>query len=130
MANSYPSQRGLADKYIPGGQLVDVSTASISYVPIPSQGIIVDALATISAAITTADGIVTVKVIKDGAAAVTIGTITLVQVGSAIGSTFMMVVSGTESERSVKRGDTLVFDSDGACNTTSIGTFLAVLREV
>jgi len=128
MSNSYPTARGLADKYVPGGQLVDASAASISYVPIPSQGVIVDAFATISAAITGANCIVTVKVIKDGATS-TVGTITLTQSGSAIGDTFSMVISGTEAVRSVKRGDTLVFDSDGESSTTSIANFLAVLRE-
>lgn len=125
---AYPTARSLAEKYLPGGQLVDVSTASISYVPIPSTGIIVDALCTISAAITVADSVVTVKVIKDGTTS-TVGTITVTQVGSAIGSTFSMVVTGTESVRSVKRGDTLVFDSDGASTTTSIANFLGVIRE-
>lgn len=129
MANAYPTQRGLADKYVPGGQLVDVSTASISYAPVPSQGIIVDAFCTISAAITGADAVVTVKVIKDGTTT-TIGTITVANSGSAAGSTFAMVVSGSEAARSVKRGDTIVFDSDGASSTTSIANFLAVLREV
>lgn len=128
MANTYPEQRGLQDKYIPGGQLVDISTASISYVPVPSQGIIVDALCTISAAITVANAVVTVKVIKSGTTT-TIGTITVAYSGSAAGSTFTMSVTGSEADRSVKRGDTIVFDSDGGSTTTSIANFLAVLRE-
>lgn len=126
---AYPEQRPLGDKYIPGGQLVDLSTASISYAPIPSQGIIVDAFATISAAITTADSVITVKVIKDGATS-TVGTITAAYTGSAAGSTFRMVISGSEQVRSVKAGDTIVFDNGGQSDTTSIANFLAVIREL
>jgi hypothetical protein len=126
--STYPTARGFAEKYIPGGQLVDLSTASISYAPIPSQGIITDAFCTISAAITTADSVVTVKAIKSGAT-VTIGTITVAYTGSAAGSTFSIVLSGTEAARSVKRGDTIVFDNGGQSDTTSIANFLAVIRE-
>lgn len=126
---AYPEARPLGDKYIPGGQLVDLSTASISYAPIPSQGVIVDAFATISAAITTADSVVTVKVIKDGTTT-TIGTITVAYTGSAAGSTFRVVLSGTEAARSVKAGDTIVFDNGGQSDTTSIANFLAVIREL
>lgn len=128
MAYSYPEKRGLTDKYIPGGSLADVSTASIAYAPIPAQGVIVDGFCTISAALTTADGTVTVKVIKSGATT-TIGTITLTQSGSAAGSTYRMVMSGSEAARSVSAGDTIVSDSNGACDTTSIGVFTYVIRE-
>ncbi len=129
MANSYPEARPLADKYLPGGQLADVSTASIAYAPVPAQGVIVDALATISAAITSADAVVTVKVIRSGTTT-TIGTITIANSGSAPGSTFAAVLTGSEMARSVKRGDTLAFDSDGASSTTATATFLAVIREL
>lgn len=125
----YPEKRPLADKYLPGGQLVDVSTASISYVPVPAQGVIVGAFSTISAAITGSNCVVTVKVIKDGATT-TIGTITITQSGSAPGDVDSMVISGSEMDRTVKAGDTLVFDSDGASSTTSIANFLGVIREL
>lgn len=127
MANTYPTPGNLQDVIVPGGQLVDISTASISYAPVPVNGLIVDALATISAALTTADAVVTVKVIKSGVTS-TVGTITVTQSGSAIGDTATMVISGSESVRSVKRGDTLVFDSAGGSDTTSIANFAAVIR--
>lgn len=128
MANNYPAQATLQDIPV-RGYLADVSTASISYSPIAFTGVIVDAYATISAALTTANGIVTVKASHQGATAVTVGTITLTQVSSYAGQTFRMVVSGSESNRSCTPGDTLLFDSDGACDTTSIGQFVAILRK-
>jgi len=127
MANTYKTIAGLQDAVIPGGQLVDISTASVSYAPVPFGGIIVDAFCTISAAVTSADSVVTVKVIKSGTTT-TIGTITVAYSGSAAGSTFTMTVTGSEKARSVNRGDTIVFDSDGASSTTSIANFAAVIR--
>lgn len=116
------------DMAIPGGQLVDVSAASISYVPIPSQGVIHGAYCTISAAVTGSDTTVTVKTIKGGVST-TIGTITVAVSGSAAGSTFTMTLTGSETDRSVNSGDSLAFDSDGVSSTTSIANFLAILRQ-
>lgn len=127
MANSYPNIAGFQDEVIPGGQLLDISNASISYAPIPFGGVIVDGFCTIAAAITGSDSVVTVKAIKSGVT-VTLGTITAVVSGSAAGSTFSMVVTGSENDRSVKRGDTIVFDSGGQSSTTSIANFAAVIR--
>jgi hypothetical protein len=127
MANNYPAGRSLQDVIVPGGQLVDLSTASISYAPIPVDGVVVDALSTIAAAITGADCTVTVKAIKSGTT-VTLGTITVTQSGSAAGDTDTMTITGSEADRTVKRGDTIVFDSDGASSTTSIANFVAVIR--
>lgn len=127
MANTYTQPAPLQDAIIPGGQLVDISSASISYAPIPFGGIIVDAFATISAAITGTDCVVTVKVIKGGVTS-TVGVITALVSGSAPGSTFQMVMSGSETIRSVKPGDTIVFDSGGESSTTSIANFAAVIR--
>lgn len=124
---AYPTNAPLQDVVIPGGQLVDVSTASISYTPIPCSGVIVDAFSCIAAAITGSNCIITVKVIKGGTT-YTVGTITITQSGSAAGDVDTMVISGTEQVRSVNAGDTLVFDSGGQSSTTSIANFSAVLR--
>lgn len=127
MTNVYGKQRPLFDWLIPGGQLVDVSTASVSYAPVPVQGVLVDAYCTISAAITGADSTVTVKKIASGVTS-TLGTITVTQAASAAGSTFTMTITGTEENCTFNAGDTLVFDSDGASSTSSIANFLGVLR--
>lgn len=115
-------------KVVPGGQLVDVSAASISYAPVPMRGVIVGAIATISAAVTGSDTTVTVKSIK-GSTSTTIGTITIAVSGSAPGSTFLASMTGTEINRTVNQGDTIGFDSDGVSSTTSIANFDALLRQ-
>ncbi len=111
-----------------GGQLVDVSTASISYTTVGQQGRLVTAWCTISAAVTSADSVVTVKKKVGSATAVTLGTITIANAGSAIGQTFQMAVTGSEVDCYFNAGDTLIFDSDGASSTTSIANFLAVFK--
>lgn len=124
---AYPVNAPLQDVVIPGGQLVDVSAASISYTPIPVAGVIVDAFSCIAGAITGSNCTVTVKVIKSGVTS-TVGTITIAQSGSASGDVDTMVISGSEQVRSVNAGDTLVFDSGGQSSTTAIANFSAVLR--
>lgn len=122
-ANATP----LYDRAVGGGQLVDVSAASISYASVWCKGVIAAAYASISAAITSADCVVTVKVIKSGVTS-TVGTITIANSGSAAGTVTAMVITGTEAVRSVEPGDTVVFDSDGASSTTAIANFVAVVR--
>ncbi len=122
-ANATP----LYDRVVPGGQLVDVSSASISYAAIWCKGVVNAAYATISAAVTGSDTVVTVKVIKSGTTSI-VGTITVAVSGSAAGSVSPLVISGTETVRSVEPGDTIVFDSDGASSATSIANFVAVVR--
>lgn len=111
-----------------GGQLVDVSGASVSYVAVPFQGTLKTAWACISAATTSADSIVTIKKKVGSATAVTLGTITVATSGSAPGSTFEAAMTGSEIDRTFAAGDTLQFDSDGAGSTTSIANFLAVFK--
>lgn len=122
-----PVNSPVTDRVMPGGQLVDISTASISYAPVALKGVIIAALCSISAAITGSDSVITVKVIRGGVTT-TIGTITAAVDGSAAGSVFQMVLTGTEGERSVNVGDTLVFDNGGQSDTTSIANFVAVVR--
>lgn len=124
----YNTGHDLADSIIPGGQLVDVSAASVSYVPIPFQGVIRDAFACISAAVTGSDTVVTVKKKAGSATAVTLGTITIPVTGSAIGQVLQAAMTGSEADRTCALGDTLIFDSDGVSSTTSIANFSAVIR--
>jgi hypothetical protein len=128
MANQYPNQRPFTAKHISGGQLVDVSAPSISYVAVPERGKIKTAYACISAAVTGADTIVTVKKKTGNTSTVTLGTITIAQSGSYVGQVFEMVITATAlSSLFVEENDTLIFDSDGASSTTSIANFSAVL---
>lgn len=125
---AYNTGHDLADNILPGGQLVDVSGASVSYVAVPWQGVVQTAFACISAAVTGSDSVVTVKKKSGAATAVTLGTITIAVTGSAPGSVFEAVMTGSEADRTVTKGDTIQFDSDGVSSTTSIANFSAVLR--
>ncbi len=125
---AYNSVRAETVWHLHAGQLVDVSAASISYVAVPYQGVFRTAWACISAAVTSADTVVTVKKKSGSATAVTLATITIAATGSAIGQTIQAVVTGTEIDRTFVEGDTLIFDSDGVSSTTSIANFLAVFK--
>lgn len=111
-------------------QLTDVSAPSLAYIPILKAGRVIDAKIALSAAITGADSVVTVKKYPAGVAAdtVTIGTITLANSGSAAGKVYSLTITGNEAARTVADGDSLVFDTDGASSTTSIGYITAEVR--
>lgn len=128
MANLYPGSSGLHNFLLPAGQLVDIGTASIVYAPIPFRGSIRSVRVAVSAATTTTNTVITIKVSHQGAAAVTIGTITCTFTGSAAGSVYEAVMTGTETDRSVIPGDTLICDSDGGTDAVAIGKFTAVIR--
>ena len=119
----------LSDR-IYNAQMIDVSTASVTYIPIARKGRLIDGWCSISAALTTGDGTITVKKYPAGVSgsAVTCGTITLVQSGSAAGNSFRMSVTGSEVDCTFASGDVLALDGDGACDTTSIGRFSMIVR--
>lgn len=125
---SYNTNHSEAHWLLPGGQLVDVSAASVSYVAAPFQGVLVDAWACISAAVTGSDTTVTIKKKVGSATAVTLGTITVAVTGSAIGQTIQAVLTGSEADRTFAQGDTMIYDSDGVSSTTSIANFLGVFK--
>ena len=111
-------------------QILDVSTASLAHIPIMKAGKFIDARIALSAAITSADSIVTVKKYPAGVAAdtVTIGTITLANSGSGVGTNYATVISGDEAACTLASGDTLVFAGGGQSSTTSIGRISAIVR--
>jgi len=111
-------------------QIIDVSTASIAQIPVVKSGKLVDGWASISASLTTGNGTITVKKYPAGVSgsAVTCGTITLVQSGSAAGQSFQLVITGSEANCTFAAGDVMALDGDGACDTTCIGRFSMVVR--
>lgn len=111
-----------------GGQLVNLSAAAVSYVAVPFQGTLKTAWGCMSAAITNADTVVTIKKKAGTATAVTLGTITFTVTGSAPGTTFEAAMTGSEADRTFAAGDTLQFDNAGSSTTTSIANFLAVFK--
>jgi hypothetical protein len=111
-------------------QIADISTASVAHVPVLRPGRIMDAAIAISAAITVADSVVTVKKFPAGVSAntVTIGTITVATSGSADGKSYSLVITGNEAACTFAAGDVLVFDNAAGSSTTSIGRCSAILR--
>ena len=73
--------RTLNDYFIPF-KITDVSTAGQVYVPVPDGGKIIKVITALNGAIGTADAVLTLKI---GGAAVTGGTVTITQSGSAAG---------------------------------------------
>lgn len=104
------------------GRIADVSTAGQDYLPAPDAGRIHGLYATLSAAITSADAVLTVKT-----AAGTVGTLTITQSGSAPGSTFYTEFSPSATNY-VNAGDYIEVETDGGSSTTSIATLAVVLR--
>ncbi len=125
---SYNTNHAETNWRLSGGQILDVSSTSVSYVAVPHVGTLVDAWCCISAAITSANSVITIKKKAGSATAVTLGTITVLTSGSAPGSTYQAVLTGSEIDRTFAAGDTLQFDNAAGSSTTSIGNFLAVFR--
>lgn len=116
---------GVLHDRIYNAQLADVSADTSAWVPILRPGRLVGGSVAISAAITSANAVITVK---KGSA--TLGTITIVQSGSAAGSVFTLAITGSEADCTLATGDVLELDSDGGSSTTSIGYFSLVVRGV
>jgi hypothetical protein len=93
-----------------GGVIDDVSTAGQIYIPVPKMfdGTILQIVATLDAAITTADATLTVKH-SDGTS---IGTLTITQSGSAAGSTFVGDLNGL-----CRPGAAIEVETDGGSST-------------
>ena len=121
---AYNTHRPTADKYL-NAQLVDISAASIAYVAVPGQGVLVDVYCVIANAITGSDGTVTIKV--DGTS---VGTLTATVAGSAAGTVFTATFTGTEVQRTVGAASYITLDSDGVSSTTAVANFTCVIREL
>lgn len=116
---------GVLHDRIYNAQLADVSADTSAWVPILRPGRLVGGNVAISAAITSANAVITVK-----KGSTTLGTITIVQSGSAAGSVFTLSITGSEADCTLATGDVLELDSDGGSSTTSIGYFSLVVRGV
>lgn len=94
------------------GVIDDVSTAGQVYIPVPNKfdGTVTKIVAVLDAAITVADATLTVKN-SDGT---TIGTLTIIQSGSAAGSAFETNLNG------LCRPNTYIeVETDGGSTTTA-----------
>jgi hypothetical protein len=124
------NKNGTVNELVYSAQIIDVSTASVCGIGVVRPGRLVDGQCSISAALSSADGTITVSKYPAGLVAnsVTCGTITLTQAASTAQLTFGLVLSGSEAACTFAPGDTLVSDADGTCDTTSIGRLSYVLR--
>lgn len=105
--------------------IADVSTAGQIYVPVPddAEGDIVEIRSAINGAIGTADATLTAKI---GGTAVTGGTITITQSGSAAGDTD---VCRPTAARTVSAGDAVEIETDGAStNTVPVFGIISIQR--
>lgn len=101
--------------------LADISADTSAWVVSPWDGYIVEFYSTISAAITGADCVLTLKI---GDTAVTGGAITVTQANSAAGDVDVVYPTGANY---VTKGGVIQVDSGGESSTTSIGTFTVVI---
>ncbi len=122
---SYNNVRNETVWCLDGGQLVDVSSPSISYVAVPFQGVMIDAWSCASAAVTGSTTTITIRKKSGSNVAVDLGTITI---ASTSGRNKQATFTASESDRTFTAGDTLILDSDGNSSTTSIVNFVASFK--
>lgn len=104
------------------GTITDVSTAGQIYIPIPDEfaGDVVEVRAALNGAITGADATLTLK--KNGTA-MTNGTVTITQSGSAAGDVF---VGRPTSLNDVAAGEAIEIETDGG-STGTVEVFCTVV---
>lgn len=104
------------------GTITDVSTAGQIYIPIPDEfaGEVVEIRAALNGAIATGDATLTAKI--DGVA-MTNGTVTITQSGSAAGD---VATGRPTSLNGVAAGQAIEIETDGA-STNAISVFVTVV---
>lgn len=107
------------------GQIIDVSTASIAHIAVGARGRLTRAYVCLSAAVTIAGTVITIK-----KASTAIGTITITVADSGVGSVHEAILTGAEADLTFADNTAVVFDCDGDSTTTSIGRITAVFRRL
>lgn len=115
MANAYPNTPPASRRFITA-QIDDVSTAGQIYVVPGFRGKIIRAYTALNSAISGADAGLTLKI---GGTAVTGGTITIAQSGSASGDVDSCAPTAANSFTS---SQAIEIETDGASSTTAIVT--------
>ncbi len=121
MANTYPNTPKVSRRFITA-QIADVSAAGQIYVVPGFRGKIIRAYTALNSAITGADAGLTLKI---GGTAVTGGTITITQSGSASGDVDSCTPTGANSFTSTQAVE---IETDGASSTTAIVTITLELE--
>lgn len=104
------------------GRIADISSAGQVYIPAADSGYVREVFVTLDAAITSADSVVTVKTARG-----TVGTLTIVQSGSAPGSTFRATFTENATAY-VPIGSYVEVETDGGSSTTSVANVCVILR--
>lgn len=123
MANTYPETPKAGSQYMTT-YMADVSAASKAYIIPGFRGKIRKVNTVLGGAITGADSVVTVKI---NSTAVTGGTITVANSGSAAGDVDTCTPTALNTFTAT---DILTFDSDGASSTTQPLYITAILEPV
>lgn len=118
---AYPVQVPLTHRMLTV-ELPDVSTASQRYVAPGFRGKIVNAYSALNTAITNADATLTLKI---NGTAVTNGTITITQSGSAAGDVDSCTPSGANTFQAT---DNIEVETDGGSTTTAAAVVTLVLE--
>ncbi len=105
----------LAEYTIPW-EIPDLDAVTVFYQPVKFGGILREITSVLHAAIITADAVLTVKIIKPGAAAVAVtgGVVTITQSGSAAGD---VDTAKPTALHAVSAGDVITIESNGASST-------------
>lgn len=104
-------------------KIEDVSTAGQVYVPVPDNGEIIKVITALNGAIATADAGLTLKI---GGTAVTGGTVTIAQSGSAAGD---VDTCEPTAANYVNEGDAIEIETDGAStNAVSVDGVIIIRR--
>jgi hypothetical protein len=103
----------VSPSYVVNGVIADVSSPSTIYLAMPRAGLVKKVVGTLSAAITVANSIVTVR----NSAGLSMGTMTITFTGSAPGSTFSLTPI---SNNIVTADDFITIVTDGGSTTVSV----------
>lgn len=110
LSNGLGSGSWVVPPYTVSGVIDDVSTAATIYIPIPYAGTVTKVVTVLAGALITADATVTVK----NAAGVSMGTLTITQVGSAAGDIDTLT---PVSNNTVTNDSRISVETDGLSDT-------------
>ena len=95
-------------------RIPDLDATTVARYVVPFDGQIKEISSVLAAAITTADAVLTAKV---NTVAVSGGTLTITQSGSAAGDVDSVQLTGLNATHKVKKGDVISIESDGAASS-------------
>jgi len=95
-------------------RIPDLDATTVARYVVPFDGVVRQIKSVLAAAITTADAVLTAKI---NGTAISGGTLTITQSGSAAGDVDSVDLSGLSNTGIVKQGDVISIESDGAASS-------------